>query len=103
MFKGNRLVAAAAVIGALAAAGPVSGASAASSTATDTSGGSPGSSIPCYPLPAFCNPTTGQPASWAPWWVWPALGLHAPAPVLPPITIPSPITVPSPIALGHRA
>ena len=103
MFKGNRLVAAAAVVGALAAAGPVSSASAASSTAAGPSGGTAGSSIPCYPLPAFCNPTTGQPASWAPWWVWPALGLQAPGPILPPITFQQPIAIPSPIAIGHRA
>ena len=94
MFKANRLIAAAAVIGALAAAGPISGASAASSTDPGTSGATPGSNIPCYPFPAFCNPTTGQPAAWAPWWVWQALGLQPPAPVLQPITIQQPIAIP---------
>jgi hypothetical protein len=73
MFKVHRLIATAAVAGALAVAGPVAGASAAGTGTAVTSG----SSIPCYPFPAFCNPSNGQPAAWAPWWVRPALGLPA--------------------------
>jgi hypothetical protein len=70
MLKPNRLIASAALVGALAIAGPVAGASAAQAGAV----AAPGSSIPCYPLPAFCA-SNGQPAVWAPWWVRPALGL----------------------------
>ena len=95
MFKPNRLIAAGAVIGALAAAGPVASASAAQPAAVAASGTTAGSSIPCYPFPAFCDPSTGQPASWAPWWVWPALGLQPPQgyPSIPlqPITV-TPVT-----------
>ena len=79
MLTRHRLIAAAAAVGALAVAGPVAGARAQTAAATAPA---PGSSIPCYPLPAFCGPD-GQPASWAPWWVWPALGLTPPAPTLP--------------------
>ena len=89
MVKPTRLIAAAAVVGALAVAGPVAGASAAQATATPAA--SPGSSIPCYPFPAFCDPSTNEPAAWAPWWVRPALGLP-PAPLWPPILIQPPST-----------
>jgi hypothetical protein len=79
MFKVKRVITAAALVGTLAVAGPVAGASAAQP-------GTPGANIPCYPFPAFCNPSTGQPASWAPWWVGPALGLP-PAPAWPPAPV----------------
>ena len=91
MSKSHRLIAAGAVISALAVAGPVAGAGAAQ-TAAAAPTTTPGSSIPCYPFPAFCDPTTDKPASWAPWWVWPALGLQPPQ-GYPPITA-QPITVP---------
>jgi hypothetical protein len=88
MFKINRLTAIAAVVGALAAAGPVAGASA-STTAPTTA--NPGSSVPCYPFPAFCDPTTGKPAAWAPAWVSLALGLPPTNP-WPVLTFPQPPT-----------
>ena len=62
MFKIHRLIAAGALAGALAVAGPVAVASAAPSPATVQSSTTAGSSIPCYPFPAFCDPSTGQPA-----------------------------------------
>ena len=92
MFKPTRLITAAALIGALAAAGPVASASAAQSAPVVALGTNSGSSIPCYPFPAFCDPSTGQPAAWAPWWVRPALGLP-PAPLWPPVAIPPPVAV----------
>jgi hypothetical protein len=72
MLKRPRLIAAAAVTGALAAAGPVASASAAQ-TAAVAPVPTAGSSIPCYPLPAYCA-NDGQPAWWAPQWVRLALG-----------------------------
>jgi hypothetical protein len=84
MLKRNRLITAAALVGALAVAGPVAGASSAQPGAVVTPGTTSGSKIPCYPLPAFCA-SGGQPAVWAPWWVRPALGLP-PVSHWPPIT-----------------
>ena len=86
MLKCNRLIAGAAVIGALAVAGPLASANAAQPATPVSSSSTPGSSIPCFPFPAFCDPSTGHPASWAPWWVWPALGLQPP-PLFSPIPI----------------
>jgi hypothetical protein len=83
MFTRNRLIAAAAVVGALATAGPVAGASADQTGAVVTP--SPTSSIPCYPLPAWCG-SDGQPTPWAPAWVRSALGL-APSPMWSPIQL----------------
>lgn len=93
MLKCNHLIAGAAVIGALAVAAPVAGANAAQPAAPVSSGSAPGASIPCYPFPAFCDPSTRQPASWAPWWVWPALGLQPP-PLFSPIPVPPPNATP---------
>jgi hypothetical protein len=83
MFTPHRLIAAAAVGGALAIAGPVTGASAAQTGAVTTPATS---SVPCYPFPAWCG-SDGQPVAWAPWWVRPALGL-------PPSTPWATITIP---------
>jgi hypothetical protein len=52
----RKLAAVVPVITALAFAVPVAGASA----QTTAAAGSPGSTIPCYPYPAFCGPG-GQP------------------------------------------
>jgi hypothetical protein len=93
VFKSHRLIALGALVGALAAAWPVAGASAAQSAGTVQSVTTPGSSIPCYPFPAFCDPSTGQPAAWAPTWVWLALGQTPPSP-FPVIPLPQPITFP---------
>jgi hypothetical protein len=89
MLTSKRFITAAALVGALAASGPVAGASAAQVAPAVASGTTPGSSIPCYPLPAFCG-SNGQPAWWAPTWVWPALGLTPPSP-FPPIVIGQPV------------
>jgi hypothetical protein len=90
MFKSHRLIAAVALIGALATAGPVASASAAQPAAAAAPGTTQGSSVPCYPFPAFCGPN-GQPAPWAPWWIRPALGLP-PASVWQPVWIgPAPV------------
>jgi hypothetical protein len=86
MFTRSRLIAAAALAAALASAGPVAGASAAQPGAVPGLGTSATSNIQCYPLPAFCGPD-GQPASWSPWWVRPALGLPALPPFWQPIRI----------------
>jgi hypothetical protein len=96
MFKIHRLIAASALAGALAVAGPVAVASAAQSPATVQSGTTAGSSIPCYPFPAFCDPSTGQPAAWAPTWVWQALGQTPPSP-FPVFPLPLPITLGQPL------
>ena len=89
MSKPHRLIAAGAVISALAVAGPVASAGAAQAAAAAPTA-TPGSSVPCYPFPAFCDPTTDKPASWAPSWVWPALGLQPPQGY--PTSAPLPIT-----------
>jgi hypothetical protein len=83
MFTRSRLIAAAALATVLASAGPVAGARAAQPGAVVAPGTSATSNISCYPLPAFCG-ADGQPASWAPWWVRPALGLP-PLPPFPPL------------------
>jgi hypothetical protein len=101
MFKINRLITAGALVGALAVAAPVAGASAAQSAGTVQTAGTQSSSIPCYPFPAFCDPSTGQPAAWAPDWVWEALGETPPSPfTLLPLPQPQPIAIP-PIAIGQ--
>lgn len=99
MFKINRLIAVGAVVGALAVAGPVAGASAAQSTGAVVTASTPGSSIPCYPFPAFCDPSTGQPAAWAPTWVWLALGQTPPSPfpLFPPLPLPQPVAIGQPV------
>jgi hypothetical protein len=84
MFSPHRLIAAAAVVGALAVAGPVAGAGATTGVVAPPS---TTSSIPCYPFPAWCG-SNGQPVSWAPFWVRPALGLP-PAPLFPPFVFPT--------------
>jgi hypothetical protein len=86
MFSPHRLIAALAVTGALAVAGPVAGASATTGAVASST-----SSVPCYPFPAWCG-SNGQPVSWAPFWVRPALGLP-PAPLFPPFVLP---TIPLP-------
>src|SRR5580704_6902493 len=82
MVIGSRFVAAAALVAALAAAGPIADANAAPAPEAVASGGASTSAIPCYPFPAWCGPD-GQPVPFAPWWVRPALGLP-PSPVWPP-------------------
>jgi hypothetical protein len=96
MFKIHRLIATGALLVALAAAGPVASASAAPSAAAVTSASSSGSSIPCYPFPAFCDPSTGQPAAWAPTWVWLALG-QTPPPLFPQLPLLQPIPIAQPV------
>jgi hypothetical protein len=96
MFKINRLIAAAALVAALGVASPVASASAAQSTGTAQAANGVGSAIPCYPFPAFCDPSTGQPAAWAPAWVWQALGQTPPSP-FPSLPLPQPITIGQPI------
>jgi hypothetical protein len=96
MFKIRRLIAAGALLGALAAAGPVAAASAAPSAGAIQSASTTGSSIPCYPFPAFCDPSTGQPAAWAPSWVWLALGQTPPSP-FPFFPLPQPIAIGQPV------
>jgi hypothetical protein len=93
MFKIDRLIKAGALVGALAVAGPVAIASAAQSPAAAST--TAGSSIPCYPFPAFCDPTSGHPAAWAPPWVWQALGQTPPS-AFPVFTLPQPITIGQP-------
>lgn len=83
MFIRNRLVAAAAVVGALAVAGPA--AAGASAAPTRAAGATPAPNVPCYPYPAWCG-ADGQPVWFAPFWVRPALGLP-PAPLWPPLSI----------------
>jgi hypothetical protein len=96
MFKINRLMTAGALVGALAVAGPVAVANAAPSPATAST--TAGSSIPCYPFPAFCDPTSGQPAAWAPTWVWQALGQTPPS-AFPVFSLPQPITIGQPFVM----
>ena len=102
MFKPNRLIAIGAVLGALAAAGPVATAAASSAPTTAATGTNPGSSVPCYPFPAFCDPSTGKVASWAPYWVSLALG-QPPANPWPVLTFPQPpsLTLPIPVIPAH--
>jgi hypothetical protein len=76
MSTRNRLIAAAALVGALATAGPVAGASAAQPRAVATPGTTIGSLVPCYPYPAYCG-ADGQPVAGTPNWVRQALGLPA--------------------------
>jgi hypothetical protein len=83
MFNPHRLIAAAAMTGALAIAGPV----AAAGATTGVVPPSTVSSVPCFPFPAWCG-SSGQPVSWAPWWVRPALGLP-PTVTWPPVILPS--------------
>jgi hypothetical protein len=52
------------VVAVLALTGPVAGASAQTGSTPPVTPSSPGSSIPCYPFPAWCGPT-GQPLT--PW------------------------------------
>jgi hypothetical protein len=94
MSKIHRLITAGALLGALAAAGPVATASAAPSAGVTQSASTAGSSIPCYPFPAFCDPSNGQPAAWAPSWVWMALGQTPPSPF-------GFLPLPQPIAIGQ--
>jgi hypothetical protein len=91
MLTSKRFITATALVGALAVAGPVTGASAAQAAPAVASATTAGSSIPCYPFPAFCA-SNGQPAWWAPTWVWPALGLTPPHP-LPRIVIGTPVSL----------
>ena len=95
MSKIHRLIAAGALLGALAAADPIAGASAATPAGAVQSTATQGSGIPCYPFPAFCDPSTGQPAAWAPSWVWLATGQTPPSP-FPVITFPQPIAIGQP-------
>jgi hypothetical protein len=91
----NRFVAAATVVAALAAAGPVAGAGAAQSPVAIAPGTTTStSSIPCFPFPAWCGPD-GQPLPSAPWWVRPALGLPPTSP-WPPLNI-LPVTIVPPL------
>jgi hypothetical protein len=96
MFKIHRLITVGALLGALAAAGPVAAASAAPSVGAVQSASTAGSSIPCYPFPAFCDPSTGQPAAWAPTWLWLALGQTPPSP-FPLLPLPQPIALGQPV------
>jgi hypothetical protein len=52
------------VVAVLALTGPVAGASAQTDSGSTGTPSSPGSSIPCYPFPAWCGPS-GQPLT--PW------------------------------------
>jgi hypothetical protein len=96
MFNINRLITAAALVAALGVATPVASASAAQSQGTAQAASAVGSAIPCYPFPAFCDPSTGQPAAWAPTWVWQALGQTPPS-LFPSLPLPQPIAVGQPI------
>ena len=68
----RKLATALPVVAVLALTGPVAGASAQTPT---TPASSPGSSIPCYPFPAWCGPS-GQPLT-----PWP-FAFHFPAALL---------------------
>jgi hypothetical protein len=94
MFKPNRLIAIGAAVGAVAAAGPVAGASASVTPPPVSPATNQNSSVPCYPFPAYCDATTGQPASSAPNWVRLALGY----PAVPPWTV---LTFPQPVAVAQ--
>ena len=79
-MKLRKFAAALPVVAALAIVAPVATANA---QTTSTSSSSPGSSIPCYPYPAFCGPN-GQP--WFPFFPFqltPPQTVQLPTPTLP--------------------
>jgi hypothetical protein len=79
----RKLVGVVPVVAALALAAPVAGASAQS----------PGSTIPCYPYPAFCGPN-GQP------WFAPLPSPFQIAPLTGPTFGPGPVQLPTPVTFG---